>query len=50
MLDQELAALVLGEAFFQAHFAGFDLVEDLLELGEGFLEVLRRCLCFLGHG
>jgi hypothetical protein len=49
VFDEELAALVAGEAFFEADFAAFDVAEDLFQLGECFLERLGRRLDFLGH-
>jgi hypothetical protein len=42
VLDEEVPALVLDERVLQAHLAALDLAQDLLELGDRFLEVLRR--------
>src|SRR5258705_9114278 len=50
MLDEEGAALVAEEAFFEADLAFFDFGEDLLELAESFLEVFGRGLVLLAHG
>src|SRR5262245_56817783 len=49
MLDQELPALILGQALLEPDVARFDLGEDLLELSQGLFEVLRRGLGFLRH-
>ena len=50
VLDQELPALVADQAFLEPDLAALDVAEDLFQLGEGFFEVLRDGLRFLGQG
>jgi hypothetical protein len=49
MLDEEIAAFVFEQAFLKANLAAFDIGQDLLKLGQSFLETARRGLVLFGH-